>query len=79
MSYTTGVPAVSHGDNSGTILGNVLEDRLRQVEMVVGRVAPAARRAEVSGSDNNSAWNTPLWVVDTAQLKASATAKAIVK
>lgn len=35
-----GYPSVSNRDDSGFELGNVLEDRLREVKVVLWRVAP---------------------------------------
>lgn len=36
------LPAVGNGDNASAVLSNVLEDGLREVEVLEGRVAPAA-------------------------------------
>lgn len=55
------VPSVLDGDDSGLVLSNALEDGLGEVEMLLGRVAPAAGvvgegeiwRAEVGGCDDN--------------------------
>ena len=57
----------------------MLEDRLREVKVVLGRVTPASWWAEISGSDHNGARETPLWIIYTPNFKACSTAKAIVK
>lgn len=71
------VPSIDDGDNAGSILCNVLEDRLREIE--VGLVAPPAWRAEVGGGDDDGAREAPLWVADALELEAGTTAQAIVK
>jgi len=73
------LPSVDYWDNSGSILGNVLEDRLREIKMMVGRITPAAGRAEVSSGDHNYARQAPLWIIYTSDLKASPTAQTIVE
>lgn len=38
----TCVPSEDNGDNTGLVLSNALEDWLREIKMLLGRVAPAA-------------------------------------
>jgi len=38
--------------------------------MVIGRVTPSTRGAEISGSDYNGAREAPLWVICTFDLVA---------
>lgn len=56
----------------------MLEDRLREVKVVLRRVTPAAWWAEICGSDHNGARETPLWIICTPNFKACSTAEAIV-
>ena len=73
------LPSVNYGNNTSSVLGNVLENRLREIKVVIRRVTPASWRAEVSGCDHNGARQAPLWVIDTPELIACTTAQAIVK
>ena len=81
------LPSVGHRHNAGLVLGNVLEDRLREVEVVLGRVAPAAGivgegivwRAEIGGGDHNGAGQAPLGVVHTPNLVARSAPQPIVE
>ena len=65
----------------------MLKDRLREVKVLLGRVAPPTsvirqriiRRAEVRGGDDDSRPEAPLGVIDTLDLKASSTALPIVE
>lgn len=56
----------------------MLEDRLREVKVVLRRVTPAAWWTEICGSDHNGARETPLWIICTPNFKACSTAEAIV-
>lgn len=67
------LPSVDYRNNTSSILGNVLEDRLREIKVVVRRITPASRRAKVSGSDNDGATQAPLRVISAHNLKASST------
>lgn len=68
-------------------MGDLLEDGLGEVEMVLGRIAPASGVvgqcivwwAEVRGSDHDGIWKTPFWVVYALDFKASAAAQSIVE
>jgi hypothetical protein len=73
------MPSVNYWDDSSSILGNVLEDRLREIKMLVGRITPASGRAKVSGSDHNGATQAPLRVIHTSDLKTSPAAQTIVE
>lgn len=73
------IPSICDGDNSSPVLSNVLEDGLGEIEVVVGRVAAAARRAEVCGGDHDGAGEAPLGIVNAPQLKASAAAQPVVE
>lgn len=65
----------------------MLEDGLGEIEMLLRRVAPTAVIvgkcvvwwAKIGGRDQNRARETPLWVIDTPDLKASAAAQPIVE
>lgn len=65
----------------------MLEDRLREVKMLLRRVAPAARivgkgivwRAKIGGCDQNGARQAPSGVIYTLNLIARATAQTIVE
>lgn len=77
--FLIGLPSVTYWDNTSSVLGNVLEDWLREIKVMVGRVTPASWWAEISGSDNNGAREAPLWIIHTPELKASSATQAIVK
>ena len=74
-----GIPSVSDRDNPSSVLSNVLEDRLREIKVLLGRITPASWWAEVSGSDDNGAREAPLGIIHTPKLKTGATAEAIVE
>lgn len=60
----------------------MLEDRLREIEVLVRRVAPptvGVRWAEVGGGDLNRPRQTPLMVIHALDFKARATAQTIVE
>jgi len=84
---TTGYPFVSHRHYSSFVLGNVLEDRLREIKVVLGRVAPTpivVRKsivwwAEIGGCNHNGARQTPPGVTHTLDLIARPTAQPIVE
>ena len=64
------VPSVDDGDDSGFVLGNAEKDGLREVEVEVGRVTPAPRRAEIGGRHYNGPRQAPLRVVGAPKLEA---------
>ena len=68
------LPSINYRNNASFILGNLLENRLRQIKMVIGRVTPATRRAEIGGSDHNGARKAPLWVIHTLDFITCTTA-----
>ena len=80
-------PPVSNRNNPSPVLSNVLEDRLREIKVVEGRVAPPPGIvwerivwwAEIGGSDHNGTWQAPLAVTHTPDLIARPTAKTIVE
>jgi hypothetical protein len=63
-------------------LGNVLEDRLGEIKMVLRRITPApcivrqgiVRRAEIGGGDHNGARQAPFGVIHAPDLIARSTA-----
>lgn len=72
------LPPVSDGDNSGSVLGNSQENRLREIKVGVGGLAPPSRRAEIGGGDGDyTAEARP--VVHTPYLETGAAAEAIVE
>lgn len=80
-------PSVSNRHNTSSVLSNVLEDRLREVKVVLRRIAPApsiVRKgivwwAEIGGCDHNGTRQTPFGVIYTSNLIARTTAQAIVE
>ena len=84
---TKALPSVSHRHNSSFVLGNVLEDRLREIKVVLGRVAPTpivVRKsivwwAEIGGCNHNGARQAPPGVAHTLNLIARPTAQPIVE
>lgn len=82
-----GLPSVSNRHNTSSVLSNVLEDRLREVKVVLRRIAPApsiVRKgivwwAEIGGCDHNGTRQTPFGVIYTSNLIARTTAQAIVE
>lgn len=86
-SSPAGYPSVSNRHNPCSVLSNVLEYRLREIEVLKRRVAPASsvvrkgivRRAEIGGCDHNGAWQAPSGVTGTLNLIARPTAQAIVE
>jgi hypothetical protein len=68
-------------------LGNVLEDRLRKIKVVLGRVAPTpciVREsivwwAEIGGCNDNGAWQAPFRVTHALNLIARPAAQTIVE
>lgn len=81
------VPSERNRDNSGPVLGNLQVSRLRQIEMLAGRVAPPAvvvrqrrvRRAEVGGSYSYGARQAPFGVAGASKLVAGPTGQAVVE
>lgn len=79
-------PTVSHGDDSGTILSDALEDGLGEVEVVEGRVAPPAgivwegiiRGTEVGGGDGDGSGEAPFAVAVALDLEARAATESVV-
>lgn len=49
------LPSVNYRYNPSLILSNVLENRLRKIKMVLGRVTPTTRWTEIGGCDYNGA------------------------
>lgn len=80
-------PSVRYRDYPGFVLGNVLENGLREVKMLLGRIAPApcvVREgivwwAEIGGGDQNGAGQAPFGVIHTPNLIARPTAQPIVE
>lgn len=80
-------PSVRNRHNPSLVNGYTFENRLREIEMVERRIAPATSviresivwRAEVSCSDDNGAWKTPLVFTSTCNLIARAAAEATVE
>ena len=81
------LPSVSYRYYASSVLSYLLEDRLREIKMLKGRVAPATCIiwegivwwTEIGGSDHNCVWKAPPLVIDTLDLKASPTAQTIVE
>lgn len=80
-------PSVRNRDDASFVLGNLLEDGLREVKMLLRRVTPAAcvvREgivwwAEISGRDQNGAGQAPSSVIHTLNLIARPTAQSIIE
>ena len=76
-----------NGDNSCSVLGNLQEGRLGQVEVLEGRVAPPTVvvserrvwRTKVCCSDGDGPREAPFGVVVASDLVARPTAQAIVE
>ncbi|RWW50549.1 hypothetical protein BHE74_00043166, partial [Ensete ventricosum] len=74
-------------NNACFVLRDALENRLREIEVLPGRVAPSAivagesvvGRAEVGRSDYDRPLETPSVITDALDLKTSSTALAIVE
>lgn len=64
------LPSVNYRNNPSSVLGNVLEDRLGEIEVFLGRVTPSSWWAEISGGDHNGASEAPFWIIYTSDLKA---------
>ena len=67
------IPSISHRHNASSVLGNVLEDRLREVKVVLGRVAPPSSTvwwAEIGGCDQYGTRQAPFGVIHTHNLIA---------
>lgn len=75
---STGHPSVSDGHDPGTILSNLQESWLGEVEVLAGRIAPPAIvigqcevwRAKVCGGDCDGATQTPFRVTVASHLIA---------
>lgn len=52
-SWSVISPSIQNRDDSGSVLGYTQENRLREIEVLVGRLAPASRRAEIGGGDGD--------------------------
>ena len=82
LQVDRGIPPVRHRHNSSSELGNVLEDRLREIKVVLRRVTPPpcivrqgiVRRAEIGGGDHNGARQAPFGVIHAPDLIARSTA-----
>jgi hypothetical protein len=76
------LPSVGHRYNTSTVSGNVLEDRLREIKVVLRRVTPPpcivrqgiVWRAEIGGCDQNGARQAPFGVIHAPDLIARSTA-----
>lgn len=76
-----GYPSVRDRDNTSFVLGNVLEDRLGEVKVVLWRVTPPpcivwqgiVWGTEISGCDHNGARQAPFGVIRTPNLIARPT------
>jgi hypothetical protein len=81
------IPSVRDRHDSSSVLGNVLEDRLRKIKVVLGRVAPTpciVREsivwwAEIGGCNDNGAWQAPFRVTHALNLIARPAAQTIVE
>lgn len=80
-------PSVLNRDDTGPKLGNVLENRLREIKVFQRRIAPSTviigkgivGWAEVSSSDNDRARKAPLLIIIALNFIASSTAETIVE
>ena len=80
-------PSEGDRDDSGAVLSNLEEGRLGEVEVLEGRVAPAAIvigqsevwRAEVGGGDGDGAREAPSGVVVAPHFETSSAAQPIVE
>jgi len=59
---TIKLPSINNGNNTSFILSNVLENRLREIKMVIRRATRTTRWTEISGSNNNGTMEIPFWV-----------------
>lgn len=84
---SAGYPLVSYRDNSSSVLSNVLEHRLREIKMLLRRIAPTAcivgegvvRWAKIGSCDHNGAGQAPFGVINTLNLIARPTAQTVVE
>ncbi len=82
-----GYPSVGNRDNPSSVLGNALEDRLREIKVLERRVTPSSSIvregivwwAEIGGSDHNGAWQAPFWVFRAPNLIARSAAQPTVE
>jgi hypothetical protein len=85
--FTEPIPSVRHRHDSSSVLGNVLEDGLRKIEVVLRRVTPTpgiVRKsivwwAEIGGCNHNGARQAPFGVTLALNLVARSTAQPIVE
>lgn len=83
----THLPSEEYRDNPSTILSNLQESRLSQIEVFERRIAPPAivigqsliRWAEVGGRDNDVTMEAPFGVVVASHLVTCSTAQTTVE
>ena len=81
------LPPVGNGDDSSAVLSDLLENRLREIEVLKRRIAPTAiiigeteiRRTEICGGDYNGTRETPFFVVHATDFEARTAAETVVK
>lgn len=81
------LPSERDRDNSSSILSDMQESRLGQIEVLKRRITPTTigvgqsqvRRAKVRRGDDDRAWKTPFGVVAASHFVTRTAAQAIVE